>query len=109
MRGRKRKNMLVPGDRFIQRRLGMAQYQVIQEQRMVNLFRKSRCPQGFAFRSKAKLLFIKSIIKWFLAKPVPGSEKPLFLLIPDSKGKHAVEMYQALLTVAIIRSEDHFG
>src|SRR5579883_2093755 len=49
------------------------------------------------------------VIKWFYAYPISGAEKLLFLLIPNSDGKHAKELFEAGLSPFLVCIKYCFG
>src|ERR1700674_901567 len=64
---------------------------------------------GLDFRPEQKALGAETIIKWLDAQPIAGDEQALLPRVPNSEGKHAPQMVDAVLSVLFIEVNDGFG
>ena len=69
---------------------------------------ESPSPQGLEFGCEGEDCAIVYIIQGLLANPVPAQEHDLFPCVPDGKGEHAEEFFDAMLAPSQIGYQDHF-
>ena len=63
---------------------------------------------GFAFGGENETVIVETVVKRLLSHTVAGQEEFICIVVPDGKGKHAVDMVNALLAVLLVEVQDDF-
>src|SRR5271163_3582366 len=89
--------------------LGIADGKEIKEHFFIDRLWDAGGPQCLDLACKKQLFYVPVKKQRLLAKPVPRQEQPLFLLIPDRKGKHPVEMLKTVGAEVVVSRRDDLG
>src|SRR5690606_24185336 len=65
--------------------------------------------QGFYFTAEIEVFPVSGVEEWFYPKTVPCCKQLFVFGIPDGKGKHAIEAFQAIGSPADERCQEHLG
>src|SRR6476660_2941761 len=63
----------------------------------------------FRLRRERDAVFVGPVAQRLLARTIAGEHQPLRTAVPDGKGKHAVEMRDAIHSILRVRGKNYLG
>src|SRR5205085_12205984 len=65
--------------------------------------------QRFDLGTKDQALSVPVVVQWLLAKAIAGGKQSSAFSVPQSKGEHTAQMFDAIISVLFVSMNNGFG